>query len=219
MMNGMGLVEIAQRWLPNARFYQASTTHGALFTSRDINTNQPCLIRHTGYGETKIGSLSKIQPPDSKILSIVSLLDKALAPFEWNTGHLETLWTKLLINSIINPITAVFDVNNGALISDKELKLKAENLAIELGPVINHYLPQSSYQQILDTALKVADKTNENSSSMRQDINQGRKTEIDFISGYILKKAHEIGCSLPKHQQIVNQVKELEMQTLNSVTK
>ena len=53
---------------------------------------------------------------------------------------------------------------------------------------------------------------------MRQDILMGRKTEIDFINGYLLKMAAEQQLNLPEHEQIVNQIKILEKESEHSQT-
>lgn len=225
MMNGLGLLEIAEQWLPSVAVYQASTTQAAKLTV-DSKTNLATL-EHTGYGETLIGdfgpqtrlSASSNQPDRNPINTLTKMLGLALPPVSWSNNHHQNLWFKLFINAIINPLTAINDVANGALIDDPVTNATAQQLTQDLSPLLQQVLPGITWQTLFSKILDVASATAKNSSSMRQDIKLGRKTEIDFITGYILKKAQKFGCSLSSHQQLYQQVKGLENQTQTSVTK
>ena len=239
MMNGMGLIELCQNWLPQVAVFQAATTQAARL-NYDSETQQT-IIEHTGYGETLVGyfdepnpnpntysnsktstdsSFTKQQPFDKQSIdTVIKNLNAAIGPVAWSDNHYNNLWIKLLINSIINPLTAINNVNNGALIEHHKLNLAVKALTKELSPLLQHIQPVLTWRELQEKVLAVAAATAKNSSSMRQDILFGRKTEIDFITGYILKKAQRFGCSLPRHQQLYQQVKRLEDQTRTSVTK
>ncbi len=219
MMNGMGIIEIAQHYLPETVVYQASTSHGA----RLENTN----LLHTGQGETLIGEISTLNQDEHQaarqaaqnrglITPLLDQLNRALPQTSWNTEHHQALWTKLLINSIINPLTAIYNVQNGDLIGNKEINQQAKRLTQQLAPVIQQYLPLQSWQSIFEKVEYVANQTYTNVSSMRQDILMGRMTEIDFISGYLLEMAAKQQIVLPEHQQIVKQIKKLEKESEHS---
>lgn len=225
MMNGLGLIELCQQWLPEVPVFQAATTQAARL-SIDKKTNQ-ATVEHTGFGETLIGdfedsfSANKSSPHNRPefLTPIIETLDNAIGPFKWCDNHQLNLWFKLFINSIINPLTTINNVNNGALAEDPDLSSAAKRLAEELSPLIQQIQPELSWRELYSRVLEVAAATAKNTSSMRQDMLFGRKTEIDFITGYILKKAQKFGCSLPNHQKLYQQVKRLENQTQTSVTK
>ena len=216
MMNGMGLIEIAKQHLPDTLIYQASTSHGALLKNSQL--------QHTGQGETLIGDIDPQHPNEPKnkpITQLIEQLNQALPITRWHTNHIDALWTKLLINSIINPLTTIHQVQNGALLANEKINQQAKRLTRQLAPVIQHYLPTQSWQSIFEKVEVVANQTYTNVSSMRQDIQLGRKTEIDFISGYLLDMAAKQQIYLPEHEQIVKQIKTLEKQpehSHNSVT-
>lgn len=48
----------------------------------------------------------------------------------------------------------------------------------------------------------MVEATASNYSSMQQDLAAQRPTEIDYITGYILRQAQPLGLSLPRHQQL-----------------
>jgi len=202
MMNGLGIIEIAEKILPNTLVCQASTSHGA-----QLNNTQ---LLHTGSGQTLIGQIDGTDTNQAIFSPLIEHLNKALPIAIWNNQHLETLWTKLIVNSIINPLTAIYQVTNGALIQDQHLNQQAANLTQQLDPIIKKYLPQQTWQSLFEKVESIANQTYTNTSSMRQDILKGRKTEIDFISGYLLNTAEKLNLQLPEHEKIVTTIKRLE---------
>jgi len=202
MMNGMGIIEITKKDLPNTLICQASTNHGAQLDGIQLS--------HTGAGQTLIGQVDGNDDHRSSFTSLIEQLNFALPTTTWNESHLETLWTKLIVNSIINPLTTIHQVTNGALIDDSYINRQAETLARELSPIIEKYLPKQTWQGLFEKVESIANQTYTNISSMRQDIIKGRKTEIEFISGYLLKTARSLNIKLLKHEKIANEINELE---------
>ena len=220
MMNGMGLIEIITEYLPNVEVYQASVTHGAII-EKSLETKLPSTIHHTGQGKTSIGRLrfqQKKITTGTSIESIVYLLDQALPLTELSNNHDEMLWNKLLINSVINPLTAIYCAKNGDLLTNPQIRSHAIKLTQELQPIIDRHLADKNWENLWNIIEIVISQTQNNLSSMRQDIINHKPTEIDFISGYLVKCAKGLKISLPEHEHLIQQVKELENEYLNSVT-
>jgi 2-dehydropantoate 2-reductase len=53
-------------------------------------------------------------------------------------------------------------------------------------------------------------RNDEQRPSMGQDIQKGRRTEIDFINGLVLAKANELGIPVPANVGIIAAVKRVE---------
>jgi 2-dehydropantoate 2-reductase len=99
----------------------------------------------------------------------------------------EVLWEKLAVNAAINPVTALTNTRNGEAAERaggvmKRAAREVEEVAAENGVGIDG---------TGEHALKIARDTSENVSSTLQDIRAGRKTEIDSLNGYVVKKAQE----------------------------
>jgi len=212
LMNGMGLVEITKKWLSSSTIVQGTTTHGAYLSETLQSTERVKQLHHTGQGITLVGNPLEPQQslcalPQYEILKdVIDSLNKALPETRWQTEYQPILWHKLIINSVINPLTGLYDVNNGAIVSDNAISQMAYQLTEELAPLITIHLPQSSWQQEYKSLQEVALATRNNISSMRQDIKRGRITEIDYISGYLLKSAQQHGIKLPLHQKLYQQL-------------
>ena len=47
-------------------------------------------------------------------------------------------------------------------------------------------------------------------TSIRADLRDGRKTEVDTISGAVVRAAHELGVDVPCHEMMVNLIHSME---------
>lgn len=130
---------------------------------------------------------------------------------------------KLVINAVINPLTVIFDCFNGELFHSARICTLIDGIIAEVSAVITAILSTTSQgQQPIDSPLLarfdpeslrktvhvVGAKTAKNISSMRQDILAGRRTEIDYINGWVIKTGAEAGVECPVNARIVKLVKE-----------
>jgi 2-dehydropantoate 2-reductase len=178
-----------------------------MLTTPGCLRNAPLDIIHTGLGHTDIGLLSgKMTPVEVSKLEL--LLQDTLATFTVHPNIINKQWLKLAINCVINPITALNDIENGQvnLVKFTEMKkaLIAEIVTIAKAEGIN-----LSKAQITETIQKVAQATAKNSSSMRCDIKAKRQTEIDYINGYIHRLGVKHGIATPVNTQVWQAVKNL----------
>ena len=109
---------------------------------------------------------------------------------------------KLAINSILNPLTVLLDNRNGHILYNFALSRTMRLMLAETSLVIRS-LPELkgianvpfrfSAERLETVVVGVANKTKDNISSMLADVRAGRKTEIEYINGYIVKRGEEIG--------------------------
>ncbi len=181
--NGMGtLTEIQPFLAPKQIIMALLTTHGC---SRVMSTH----IIHTGLGETHLGLL---QGSFTQQKLLTSLLNQALPKVYWQKNIIEKQWIKLAINCVINPITALENVNNGELAKPYYQK-QITALITEIVKLAKTEQQILSPLLLTEQVLQVAKATAKNCSSMRADILAKRPTEINYINGYI----HYLGI---KHQ-------------------
>jgi 2-dehydropantoate 2-reductase len=195
--NGMGYLEPLAEQLSGQVLYCCITTEGAYRLA-------PLHIRHAGTGVTRIGSPD--QPPQADWLSD---WQKSSLDCRWQPDIHLALWHKLAINCAINPLTAIHGCLNGVLASDPLLSSEVEQLCQEIATV-------SAAAGFVDTAASVAREvatviaaTAENRSSMLQDAQANRTTEIDYITGYLLQTAKDLNIPIPHNQQLFDKVKSL----------
>lgn len=67
-----------------------------------------------------------------------------------------------------------------------------------------------NHQELWNAVLSICKQTKENESSMFRDVQAKRKTEIDAISGYIVKKAHQQKKAAPFTEFVYTSIKAIE---------
>lgn len=196
--NGMGSLSAQQLTQIQQPLLQGITSHGALRYAAHG-------VRHTGQGESHLGALNAAgQIP---LAAITAALNAALPPVTSHPDIQPRLWHKLAVNCAINPLTALQQCRNGALLS-----LQTELLALccETAAVMNAEGIITTGEQLLAQVNHVIQATAENFSSMHQDISLHRTSEIDYITGYLIRRAQAHGLAVPHHQALYAAIKQLE---------
>lgn len=190
--NGLGVYEKIRQHSPQADIINASVTQGALRL-------KPTQIAQTGIGQFTFGRLSAHNKSVPQWL--VQLQQYNAESFCWQKTIATTLWQKLFINCLINPLTARDQIKNGQLL-DLHYRAELVQLAQEIEEFCKIVGLPFTQNSVLEQVLKVAKNTSQNYSSMNRDLFMRRKTEIDFINGYLITEAEKINLSLPAHTSL-----------------
>lgn len=192
--NGMGTLDelksIAQPLL------MGITTHAA---RRDGN-----IIVHVASGVTHIGPARE---HDGDYSYLADVLQSVLPDVAWHNTIRPQLWRKLAVNCVINPLTALWDCPNGELQNHPQ---EVAVLCAEVAAVIEREGLHTSAEDLRYYVDQVIDSTAENISSMLQDVRALRHTEIDYITGYLLKRARAHGVAVPENARLYDLVKRKE---------
>lgn len=206
--NGMGHLEKLQSVIGGECLYAAVTTEGAMRKS-------PVQVWHTGRGMTKIGKAAGeagglMKAADkAAVEQLVQIMNGAGLCAELSNWVEKDMWNKLIMNTAINPVTALLEIPNGELVNSAESLELMKSLyeeAVKLADAVG-----ASYNSDLwDSLLAVVAATSGNLSSMLQDLRAGRRTEMDWLTGYLLERAGRAGVDLPTHKAVYRLVKAKE---------
>lgn len=194
LQNGLGQHDQVHHRFPHHTVFAASTTEGA-------NRKGPQDIRHAGRGVTQWGYYAG---PKHTLKLDLTQLD---SEHSYNDNISQVLLEKLAINAVINPLTVKYNCSNGELLTNKIAFEDLKRLCDEIENALKTLKLSLSFS-LVDRARKIADLTQNNISSMLQDVRNQQETEIDFINNYLISKANEIGLSLPFNQALVDLIKE-----------
>ncbi len=203
MHNGMGAIDAIKERVNHHPVLQATTTHGALKENNHT-------VKHTGLGQTVIGPFNSL---GNQCQFIQEVLSHSLPSIEWNPEIKIALWKKLAINCAINPLTAIHQCQNGHL-AHSDIHQDVIRICSEVQQVLQQENVEWTETELVSIVNQVISSTSENYSSMNRDCFYQRKTEIDYITGYLLQKAEQHGISAPTNQTLYNQIKQLEENTL-----
>lgn len=203
--NGMGTIEEVRSLLPYNPIIAATSTYGAY--KPDQNT-----LIETGLGQTQAGWVS--QSKSANAAQVESILTSLLRPCTWHDDVQLALWRKLAVNAIINPLTAINQINNGQL-SELKYQQSIKQLCQETAQIMQTCGYSSSPAELFENVSQIIQKTAANFSSMNRDIAHKRPTEIDFINGYIIAQGHKFDLEVPYNTQMFDAIKQLEGKYIN----
>ncbi|MEF8833119.1 MAG: 2-dehydropantoate 2-reductase [Candidatus Thermoplasmatota archaeon] len=200
LQNGLKNEEIISEFVGRKRTIGGITSNGVTYL-------QPGKVKHAGKGETVIGSYPHGR--DERVEKVCRVFNEAGLQTTISENILVEIWEKAIINSGINPITAILEVKNGVLIEEKYLTQLMEDTVLESAAVAENYVDLDR-KKVLDEAKEVAERTSDNLSSMLQDIKNENRTEVEQINGTIIEKADEKGILTPINRVLYRLVKALE---------
>jgi 2-dehydropantoate 2-reductase len=160
-----------------------------------ITSESATRLRDGGIARGGIGTT--VFPAEREADPIAALFVRAGLRTERRADFATAVWTKAIANAAINPTTALAGVPNGALASDPLLRAEALALAHEAALVARAegiVLERSPEA----TVLTVVEASATNRSSMLQDLEAGRPTEIDALVGAIVRRAERAGIAVPR---------------------
>lgn len=153
--------------------------------------------------KAQLGHLPEHYPQSARYLIRTLTRTPVLAAVA-HTPHelLQLQLEKLAVNSILNPLTSIIDARNGTILRNHELTRTYRLMLAETSLIIRSLpelrgLPNTntrfSARRLERLVIEVAEKTKNNISSMLADVRAGRKTEVGYINGYIVKRGEELG--------------------------
>lgn len=176
-------------------------------TQEAVTVLGPGHVRHAASGITFLGDMKDGAGHADMVSKVLSQ-----AGFQVSVENRirERIIKKLFVNVGINALTAISGQTNGAIAEEGPLKELAINLVNEAVEIMNHHGGSFFPEEEVRAMLGVAGKTASNRSSMLQDIERGRRTEIDYINGVIVELAKDCRLPAPYNHSVTNLIKSLE---------
>ncbi|MCK5291593.1 MAG: 2-dehydropantoate 2-reductase [Thermoplasmata archaeon] len=198
LQNGLGNEDIMSRYVP--RVLGGTTSHG-------ITKDGAGRIVHAGLGWTVLGNY---QGAEDSVSVIADALNGSGIETEITNDIRREIWKKAIVNAGINPLTAITGQKNGFILENPNLEMTLEAICEEAVQVANAHGIDISVEESIEQTKEVARLTSDNKSSMLQDIEGGKRTEIDSICGAIVKLGMEKNVPTPVNSSLMAVVKGIE---------
>lgn len=201
LQNGAGHEELLLQYVPKERIIIGTTEdNGAVLG--------PGHVRRGGTGKTNIGVLAGVNP--DCLLPVKAVFDKCGFKMKIHDNIQMLIWEKLFTNVSLSVLTGILQVNMGYI---------AENpYAWRMAGELIHEAVQTAAAMGLEfDEAEVADQVRQTSvsnphgcTSIRADLRDGRKTEVDTISGAVVRAAKQRQHRVPYHEWVIAMVHAME---------
>jgi 2-dehydropantoate 2-reductase len=202
LQNGMGNAETIAEHTPSNRILAGTTAHGATMLEAGS-------IRHAGAGPTTVGMWDGAEKEFQIARQIADQFTEAGIESAAVEAVHPVIWDKLLINVGINAVTALTGIKNGQIL-DLELTRELSRAAVEEAASVARAQGIEIRKDPADHVFEVAAATAANRSSMGQDVDHRRPSEIKAINGFVVREAIRMGLAAPVNQTLTALVETME---------
>ncbi len=215
VQNGLGNLDVIAKYVPKERVIGGVTAHSAMA----LGLNE--IKYNGGVGGVRIGRFDGKEDP--KLNEIVKTLNDAGFETEVIVGNiLNPIWRKLLANVACNCVAAITGFTGNQLIECEETNRLIRELAVETYQVakaqglrfkdIND--PSKELEDPAGFVIHALSGVGDNKISMLQDIEAGRRTEIDTLNGKVWELGEKLGVPTPLNKIMTLLVKAIEKKPL-----
>lgn len=192
------IIGFLQNGIVDQSFYEEFASHPGFITFSVFNgynlAGNEILVR-----ESELGLQVEDTWAGQRICEVLTAADIKC----YTTSNMpQTRARKLVVNAALNALSAIERKTIGDLIKNRQLKAVIEGIVRESWEVLkdDYNLPSLTFLQ--KEIFSLSEQVKEHYSSMYQDLISGRKTEIEFINGTIIRLGKERGIPTPCNQQV-----------------
>lgn len=165
-------------------------------------------IRHGGNGNTNIGVVTESKCPF--LITIKDTFDKCGFNVKIHDNIQQLIWDKLFTNVSLSAVTGILQVNMGYIAANEHAWYLTTRLIKEAVAVAKAMGLEADEEAITLKVKKTSEMSPDGCTSIRADLRDGRKTEVDYISGSVVRAAKKTGVLVPVHEFIVAMVHAME---------
>ena len=191
LQNGAGHLEELEGFFPASRIVIGVTEHNASLADE-------CRVNHGGTGPTAIG-MKDGEPP----AWIPEILREASFETSVSGSVMRSVWRKLLTNSSLSTATALLMCPIDGLKGDAAFALVA-NLLREAVDAAECDGYSFSYGDVLSQLRAKVESSHGAYTSIYSDLRSGRRTEMDYISGYVAARGVAGGLAMAYQRAAVD---------------
>jgi 2-dehydropantoate 2-reductase len=168
----------------------------------------PGHLKHHGRGELVIG-------PFDRSAEVVALFAAAGVPVQISDNVAGALWAKLIINCVYNGLSAITRMPYGRIVQGEGVPAMMEDIVAECLAVARAdgvEVPGDIRAAVAGIAVSMATQI----SSTAHDVARGRKSEIDHINGYVLRRGEALDIATPVNRALHALVRLIEARTASA---
>lgn len=165
-------------------------------------------IRRGGSGNTNVGMLTRDK--NGFLPRLKEAFDSCGFSVEIHGNIRQLIWDKLFTNVSLSAVTGILQVDMGYIASNEYAWAMTRRLIQEAAAVARAMGLEADEERIMADVRKTSMLSTEGCTSIRADLRDGRRSEVDTISGSVVRAAAKAGVLAPCHEFVVNMVHALE---------
>jgi 2-dehydropantoate 2-reductase len=169
----------------------------------------PGRVKHSGRGDLILGSL-RPHSPRATLERIAAVFERAGVPCKLSENIAGDLWVKLALNCAYNAVSALTRSRYGRITRDAGTREVMRRVTEETLAVARAAGIEMPAMDLLAAVFKLGEAMPNALSSTAQDIERGKRTEIDSLNGYVVRRGGELGVPTPVNQTLCALIKLLE---------
>jgi 2-dehydropantoate 2-reductase len=166
-------------------------------------------VTYTTPGKHYFGEATNV-PASERVLRVQAAFERAGILYETPPDMLQVMWWKFMVNVSMNPPSAVLRAPYGVFQSSAEAQALMESLMREVVALAQAEGVNLTEQDIADWYPVLQTLSPEGKTSMLQDIEAGRKTEIEMFAGKVIELGHKHGIPTPANEVMLRMIHVLE---------
>ncbi len=197
-----------QNGVDNAERAQAVLAQTVMPTVVYVATGMagPGHVKHNGRGELVIGLSPRSE-------ALVAEFARAGVSVQISDNVAGALWVKLIINCAYNALSAITQLPYGRLVQGQGIAAVMRDVVDEclaVAQACGVQVPGDAWGAVQAIAPAMATQY----SSTAQDLARGKRSEIDYLNGHVVRKGDQLGIPTPANRVLLALVKTLESKPL-----
>ena len=165
-------------------------------------------VRRGGVGKTNAGMLT--QDSEGFLVKMKESFDSCGFTLKICENIQQLIWDKLFTNVSLSAVTGILQVDMG-YIADDEYAWNLTKALIHEAVLVAKAMGLEADEEAIVKKVSDTSVNNPNGcTSIRADLRDGRRTEVDTISGAVVRAGHEYNVAVPSHEFVVNMVHAME---------
>lgn len=174
---------------------------------------EPGHVKHSGRGDLIVGELPGRTPASSgpeRAERVAQLFAAADVPCRVSPNIEGDMWTKFIMNCAGNPVTAIAQTSYGFAARQPQSRELMRRLIEEIVAVARASGVRLANVDLVETSLELAETLGEATSSTAHDLARGKRTEIDSLNGYVVRRGADVGIATPVNSTVYALIKLME---------
>ena len=206
LQNGSGHEEVLSKFTDKKNILIGTTAQGSYRENAHTIVN-------SGLGDTTIGSVSDEFIGAEKITGIEEIravFEQSDFPCIVSNNIRQTVWNKLMINASSSVLSGVLGVNQGYVVENSNAWEICKDLIREICVTAAGEGYSFDEEEQIERIANHLKNAPGGYTSIYADLKNGRKTEVDYISGAVVRAAKRQGKTVPTQIMMVRMVHAME---------